>query len=319
MQPVNYCPRCGAHLEMRLVGDRVRPVCPACGFVYYLNPVVAAGTLVEQDNRIVLVRRGVEPGKGLWGLPAGYVEADESAEEAAVRETREECGLEVELDDLLNVYSFGEESGPRGVLILYSAHVVGGTLHAGDDAADAVWFTPETLPPEEEIAFWTHRQALREWRRVRAIHYGLATAEQAARVYQIKKAYASQERCIVVDPLDSDHALIVASDKGEVVGYAEVAFRLSQRQAWLGQVFVLPNRRRWGIGTRLIEQAASLARQRGVHSLLAETDPGNVGIGAYIKAGFRACGFLSIPCSAEEPALCGPALFLVRDLSQGGT
>ena len=94
----SYCPQCGAGLEIKSVADRLRPVCPACGFIFYLNPIVAAGVLVEREGKIALVQRGVEPGRGLWGLPAGYVEVDETAEEAAVRETWEESGLRVEVE-----------------------------------------------------------------------------------------------------------------------------------------------------------------------------------------------------------------------------
>ena len=82
METPHYCPRCGSELTMRQSGERPRPVCQACGYVYYLNPTVAAGTLVEEDGRVVLVRRKADPRAGYWGLPAGYVEADESAEEA---------------------------------------------------------------------------------------------------------------------------------------------------------------------------------------------------------------------------------------------
>ncbi|NOZ29383.1 MAG: GNAT family N-acetyltransferase [Chloroflexi bacterium] len=315
MQSANFCPQCGTRLERREVGDRVRPVCPACGFIYYMNPVVAAGTLVEQDGRIVLVRRGVEPGKGLWGLPAGYVEADESAEEAAIRETREESGLEVELDGLIGVYSFGKDTGSRGVLILYAAHVVGGTLHAGDDATEVAWFAPDSLPPDDQIAFWTHRQALREWQRARAIRYKLATPEQAAAVRQLKQMYDASERELLVNESMPDGALIVALDRDEVVGYVDVVIGRSEHQAWLRRVFVLPNHRRWGIGTRLIERAIAFAREHKISRLLAEVDPGNVGIGAYLKAGFRACGFLDPPCPQNGAHLCGPVLILAHDLS----
>ena len=74
----------------------MRPVCPQCGYIVYYNPLVATGALIEQAGRIVLVRRAVEPRAGFWGLPAGYVEADETAEEAATREVREETQIDIE-------------------------------------------------------------------------------------------------------------------------------------------------------------------------------------------------------------------------------
>ena len=73
---VRFCPKCATELEWQSSGDRARPTCPACGFIFYFNPVVGAGALVETDGRVVLVRRGVEPKSGFWSLPAGYVEAD---------------------------------------------------------------------------------------------------------------------------------------------------------------------------------------------------------------------------------------------------
>lgn len=313
MRWVKHCPQCGARLEQRPVGERMRPVCPACGFIYYLNPVVAAGTLVEQDSRIVLVRRGVEPGRGLWGLPAGYVEADESVEEAAIRETREECGLIVELDGLLGVYSFGAEGDARGVLILYAAHVIGGALRAGDDALEVGWFTLETLPPDDQIAFQTHRQALHEWSRARAITYRLATPEQAAIAQEISRTYKLPDRDLIADAAGPESALLVALDRGRVVGFADVTFHRDEGLARLHQVFVLPHYRRWGIGTALIRQAVAFTKAQGLVRLLTEVDANNVGIGAYLKAGFRTCGFLNLGSSKDRAIL-----FLAHDLTSEG-
>ena len=185
-----FCPQCGAALEMRAVGERTRPVCPACGFIYYLNPIVAAGALVERDGRVALVQRGVEPGRGLWGLPSGYAEADESAEEAAVRETWEEAHLRVEVDELLDAFSYGSEQN-RGVLLIYTASVQSGELAAGDDATDAGWFGPDELP---EIAFRTHREVLRQWRRARAVVYRSATLADAEVAVMLAKLKADDYR-----------------------------------------------------------------------------------------------------------------------------
>src|SRR5689334_4545784 len=160
-QPV-YCPRCGALMERRVVDDRERDVCPACGFIFYRNPVPAVGVLVALDGRIVMVRRRYEPRAGCWALPAGFMELGESAEDAAIRECHEETGLLVRIDHLLGVYSFGE--GQRtGLLIIYAATATGGELVAADDATEAGVFAPDALPAP--LAFPTHLQAIERWRR----------------------------------------------------------------------------------------------------------------------------------------------------------
>ena len=104
-----FCPLCGGTLEARLLktSEPDRPVCTACGFVLYLDPKVAVGTIIEAgDNRIVLVRRALDPGYGKWVFPGGYVDRGEELPAAAIREAREESGLEVRIDGLVNIYSY---------------------------------------------------------------------------------------------------------------------------------------------------------------------------------------------------------------------
>ncbi len=98
-----FCPRCGGPLERRALKatEPERPVCTRCGFVFYLDPKVAVGTIIQsQSGRIVLVRRAIEPGYGKWVFPGGYVDRGEALTSAAMREAREECGLDVRLDAL---------------------------------------------------------------------------------------------------------------------------------------------------------------------------------------------------------------------------
>jgi 8-oxo-dGTP diphosphatase len=153
-------------MEMRHVYGRERPVCPVCGHILFRNPTPVAGCIVEHEGGIVLIRRGVEPGLGMWGLPAGYMEWGESAEEAAARETMEETGLTVRIGRLIGVYSFGHPLGiGSGVLIFYVATTLDGLLAAGDDAMDAAVFPPDALP--ENIAFPTHRAAIADYLRQR--------------------------------------------------------------------------------------------------------------------------------------------------------
>lgn len=157
----NYCPVCGHGLTDQEVFGRVRRVCPACGFIFFRDPKVAVGVLVEDGGRVLLVRRAVVPKMGWWALPAGYMEADEEPREAARREVQEETGLEVEVTGLMDVLPIATPGG-RGVIILYWARPVGGALQSGDDASEARWFTAEELPAD--LAFESTVVALSRWR-----------------------------------------------------------------------------------------------------------------------------------------------------------
>ncbi len=290
-----FCPRCGHPLEYRQVGDRVRPVCPRCGFIFYVNPTPAAGALVEDNGHVLLIRRGVPPRQGYWAFPAGYVEADESVEEAAVREVWEETGLQVALDALWNVYSFEDAAHQRGVLILYRAHVVGGTLRPGDDAAEARWFAPHELPPEAEIAFSTHREALREWVRARAVLYRPARPEDRESIEHLIRTYEQPALDVPAYLRDPERLLLVADDRGTLVGYIAMDIRSAAKEATIRHVFVLPNRRRWGIGSHLITHALEEARRRDVLLVTTQISAGNPGIVVYLKLGFEVCGMWSRP------------------------
>lgn len=309
---VKYCPMCSTELVLQLSGERERPTCPACGFVFYFNPVVGAGALVESEGRVVLVRRGVEPKAGYWSLPSGYVEADELAEAAAVRETLEETGLEIEIDDMLGVYSFGREP-QTGVLILYSGHTVGGALRAGDDAQEVRTFAPDELPPESEIAFRTHRQALHDWRLARAIVYRQATPQDHSAVVELAKRQRELGVGCMRYVEEAERALLLAWDRGQLVGVASVSHRVEDWSANVDQVFVHPNYRRWGIATQLINQAVAHARQQGARTLLAAAPVTNPVLLVYLKAGFRVSGFVDAyyPPGDEGPVT---ALFLAYDV-----
>lgn len=154
---INYCLRCGSPLTRGEHFGAVRPVCPACGWVYFADPKVAAAALIEQGDRVLLVRRAVDPLRGMWSLPAGFVDAGEDPAEAIRRECREETGLEVEVKGVLNVI-YGQEH-PRGahIVIVYQARVIGGDLQAADDVDRAAFFERSALP---ELAFRTTRVIL---------------------------------------------------------------------------------------------------------------------------------------------------------------
>src|SRR5258705_12416928 len=130
-EAIRFCARCGGPLEPRLLKttEPARLVCTQCSFVHYVDPKVAVGTIIaDGQGRIVLVRRAIEPGYGKWVFPGGFIDRGETVEAAAVREAREECGLEIRLDRLVNVYLF---PGVAGVIIAY-APTGGGGRPGGD-------------------------------------------------------------------------------------------------------------------------------------------------------------------------------------------
>ncbi len=157
-----FCPECGGSLQPRLLkpGEPERLVCRDCEFVFYLDPKVAVGTIIESDDgRVVLIRRSIEPGYGRWVLPGGYVDRGEEVEEAAIREAREECGLDVRIEGLVGVYSY---AGRTPIIIAYVAVIAGGTLVAADEALEARLFGPLEIP-WNELAFPSTREALEDY------------------------------------------------------------------------------------------------------------------------------------------------------------
>jgi 8-oxo-dGTP diphosphatase len=157
---IRFCPLCGGALAREAVppDQREQSVCSACRFVFYLNPKVVAGTIPEQDGRVLLTRRSINPGCGLWTFPGGFVDFGEAVSDAAVRETFEETGLTVDLTGLLNVYSY--PGSP--VIIVYTARVTGGVLACCDENDLVEWVKPADID-WDTLAFPSTREALREW------------------------------------------------------------------------------------------------------------------------------------------------------------
>ncbi len=156
-----FCPECGAALVEKQLkeSDPPRLVCSQCSFVFYLDPKLAACTISMLGGGIVLLRRAVEPQKGKWVFPGGFVDRGETVHGAAVRETLEEVGLRVTLTGILDVYSF---PGEEVAVVVYAADVAGGELIVGDEAEDVRAFPPESLP-WDELAFPSTQEALRDY------------------------------------------------------------------------------------------------------------------------------------------------------------
>jgi 8-oxo-dGTP diphosphatase len=309
-----FCPRCGAAMEKAEIGGRMREVCPACQFILFRNPVPGVGVLVEvsspegkassegKDDGIVLIQRGQPPFVGRWALPAGFIEEDESVEQAAIRECQEETGLEVELVELFGVYSFPEGPVQSGIIIFYRARPVGGTLHAGDDAQDVAIFPPDGLP--ENVAFRTHREVLARWMQSHSpqtqspqVLIRDAHPEDEARVLKLLPLVPANANASPDELLAAAQRLreglglevLVAEANGQVVGFLALSFIpvLSGLKALIDDLAVDPSYRRQGIGAALVEAAVQRADRRGVTHLLIDTSRGDLSACDF----YRACGF----------------------------
>jgi ADP-ribose pyrophosphatase YjhB (NUDIX family) len=154
---MNFCPQCATPVEQRPFEGKLRPTCPVCGYIAFADPKVAATVLAACGGQVLLVRRAVDPQRGRWCFPGGYVDFGEDPLLAACRECREEAGIEVDRLALLDVAFNG-----RVIVITYLAELdTPATPTSGDDADQAAWFTPDALPP---LAFDTVAQAIERWR-----------------------------------------------------------------------------------------------------------------------------------------------------------
>jgi 8-oxo-dGTP diphosphatase len=156
-----FCPVCGGSLGHLTLKEQEpqRLVCSRCDFVFYLDPKVVACSIVEMGRRIVLLKRDIEPQKGKWVLPGGYVDRGEEVSAAAMRETEEECGLRTRIKRLLGVYSYPVRPA---VVVVYVAEYLSGDLVAADESQEAGLYLKEDLP-WEELAFQSTVDALKDY------------------------------------------------------------------------------------------------------------------------------------------------------------
>ena len=146
-----YCPLCGTPFEHRHIAQKRRSLCPGCGYVSYQNPFPTVSVLVIKNNMLLLGKRSGEPGKGKWALPSGYLEFEDDFLSAAIRETKEETGLDIEIKSILNIQSAFLSPEYHFLSVYLLAESTGGILCAKDDLEAVAWFSySEPLP---EMAF----------------------------------------------------------------------------------------------------------------------------------------------------------------------
>ncbi len=158
--PVQFCPLCAAKLKKSVIQDRYRLKCPSCNWIHYRNPVPAAACLVLNSKKeVLMVKRGVQPQKGKWSLPAGFIEIDESPEQAALRELEEESGIKGEVIRLIGAYLQPSSNYGAVLTVGFFIKKMGGRLKAGDDALEAKFRKIEDI---SKIPFVSHRKMLKK-------------------------------------------------------------------------------------------------------------------------------------------------------------
>ncbi len=308
MRELVYCPVCGAKLGQREEGGRMRQACEVCGYVHYVNPVPAVGILIEHEGGVVLIQRGQPPHQGEWTLPSGFIEADESAEDAAIREAEEETGLKVEILELAGINSFPEGPPISGIMIFFRARPVGGRLQGGDDALQARVFQPEAMPL---LPFRTHREIMAQWLAQRG-GGTIPPADEGERAdYIIRPA----------DNADADEimallALIPANRDLNTDDWREVSLRfresagfevfvaqsrqqppiligfialsivrtLTGGRGFINDMAVLPSYQRRGVGAALLEAVVRRAGRLNLRSLLVNVQRANERARAFYAA-----------------------------------
>lgn len=159
-QEWKWCPWCGHQLVARNVFHAERMACPNCDFIYFPRPNVVVLVVVEHEGKILLGRRKMEPGRGKWSFLGGFVNREETVAQAAVREIKEETGLDVMLDGVVGVY---DDVAASLVFPVYSAHVMTSTVELVKqvhELEDLAFFSLKALP---ELAFPGDRQIISDW------------------------------------------------------------------------------------------------------------------------------------------------------------
>ena len=156
-----FCPVCGGSLQLKLLhpNEPKRLVCQQCQFIFYLDPKLVACCIVEIQNGILLLKRNIEPQRGKWVIPGGYVDRGEQVHKAAIRETKEECGLEIALDSLLGVYSY---PGILQVVVVYVGHPTKGIPEAGQETSEVKIYALDEIP-WGDLAFPSTVDALKDY------------------------------------------------------------------------------------------------------------------------------------------------------------
>jgi 8-oxo-dGTP diphosphatase len=277
--------------------------------------------LIEKDDGIVLIKRGNPPHKGRWTLPSGFVEVDESAEEAALREAEEETGLKTEIIELAAVNSFPEGPPTSGIMIFYRMKPIGGKLEAGDDAAAVQVFTPDNMP---KIPFRTHREMVAEWlqwqnmppneRITPNLHADRDFVIRRGEMRDMNEIGALLQLIPANRKIEHEHWQRIVQRFRDVDGIEvyvaesrqnppilmgvvvlSVTRSLTEGIGFVNDMAVLPQFQRRGVGAALLEAVMHRARQLDLHTLVVNGQRANDQAKAfYMASGFGNADLLQI-------------------------
>ena len=147
MKEYIFCPICGTALQAGMIEGKERKYCPGCDFVDYKNPLPVALAIAVKDKDFLLIKRGLPPRKGMWASPSGFIEIGETAEEACLRELKEETGVSGEIVKLVGVVRREDKEVYGDMLVVeYLVKVADGELNPGSDVDDARFFGVAELP-----------------------------------------------------------------------------------------------------------------------------------------------------------------------------
>jgi ADP-ribose pyrophosphatase YjhB (NUDIX family) len=163
MTILHYCYHCGSQLETLAIDNHQRKVCPKCGSIHYDQLKVTAGILLEIDSKVLLVKRAINPFKGYWYLPSGFLEADETPIMGALRELHEETGLMVKVTRLANVYYYDDDPRGNGILILFHGKWIGGKISSSLESDGCSFFSKDETN-QIRLAGMAHQAAIEEWK-----------------------------------------------------------------------------------------------------------------------------------------------------------
>lgn len=157
-----HCLLCGEELQERILENRPRLACPRCDWIYYPQLKVSAGVLLEDQSKLLLVQRALEPWKGYWYLPAGFIEVDEDPLIGAQREAKEETGLTVSIKSLRSISMYQDDPRGNGILILYNAERINGVLRNSNESTNVDFFLPAEIQALQ-LAGSSHSLAIQQW------------------------------------------------------------------------------------------------------------------------------------------------------------